>query len=374
LSAKNSLDALVIGCGSGVTYGALAEQKNIAALTVAEIEKAVFEASRFFLPQQKAAERADIRKLICDARSHLAFSGNRYDLIVSQPAEPWVNGAGDLYTQEFFALVHSRLKEGGLFCQWLQLYAIDEENLLVLLNTIHSAFPSTYVFHPHGAGEVLIVSFKTENANQASAKLDAAKLLDVIAEPAVKAKLKYCHLVSAADLLSMLVLSPQSLDELLWKKLGTNRILFNTDNNLRSEYSLPYQLLNKDDRIEKNMEVLRTVRTSLADCLKNVSDDVKTKAEFLDRVAISMAGYSQKHPGEGLDEAALAAAYEAWTMSEEPATAAVCDLVAHMTGRFSTAKDEPRALSKEGWRGSDLAKPPGSDGTKPLVKPSVLSR
>jgi spermidine synthase len=374
LSAKNSLDALVIGCGSGVTYGALAEQKNIAALTVAEIEKAVFEASRFFLPQQKAAERADIRKLICDARSHLAFSGNRYDLIVSQPAEPWVNGAGDLYTQEFFALVHSRLKEGGLFCQWLQLYAIDEENLLVLLNTIHSAFPSTYVFHPHGAGEVLIVSFKTENANQASAKLDAAKLLDVIAEPAVKAKLKYCHLVSAADLLSMLVLSPQSLDELLWKKLGTNRILFNTDNNLRSEYSLPYQLLNKDDRIEKNMEVLRTVRTSLADCLKNVSDDVKTKAEFLDRVAISMAGYSQKHPGEGLDEAALAAAYEAWTMSESPATAAVCDLVAHMTGRFSTAKDEPRALSKEGWRGSDLAKPPGSDGTKPLVKPSVLSR
>lgn len=365
LSSGNPLKTLVIGCGSGVTYGSLAQQKNVAALTVAEIEKAVFEASRFFLPQQKLAERADIRKLVCDARSHLAYSNDRYDLIVSQPAEPWVSGAGDLYTQEFFKLVGSRLNEGGLFCQWLQLYAIDEENLLVLLNTLHSAFPNTYVFHPHGAGEVLLVSYKTEQNSidsakphdpilniPDSAKLDVPKILGLIAEPALKEKLRYCHIVSVPDLLSMLVLSPPGLDELLWKKLGTKRILLNTDNNLRSEYSLPHRMLDKDDRIEKNLDVLRSVRISLLDCLKNVAPDVKDWAVFLDEIALSMAGFSQKHPGEGLDEAALAAAYEAWTISKSPATAAACDQIAHMTGRFSTTAERE----------------------KPLVKPPVLSR
>lgn len=380
-SSANSLKTLVIGCGSGVTYGSLAQQKNVASIAVAELEKAVFEASRFFLPQQKLAERADIRKLVCDARSQLAFSDDRYDLIVSQPAEPWVNGAGDLYTAEFFKLVGSRLEDGGLFCQWLQLYAIDEENLLVLLNTLHSTFPNSYVFHPHGSGEILILSYKINDVKNTKvvstndpisnipdgAKLDIAKLQELIAEPALKDKLQYCHIVSAPDLLSMLVLSPQSLDELLWKKLGTKRVLLNTDDNLRSEYSLPYQLLDKDDRIEKNMDVLRTVRTPLRDCLKNVAGNAKEWAAFLDRVAVSMAGYSQKHPGEGLDDAALAAAYEAWTISKSPATEAACDLVAHMTGRFSTLKDA-RPIAEE------QAKPPAEDGAKPLVKPPALSR
>lgn len=349
LSSMKKQDTFVIGCGSGAAYGALAEQSNVSKMTIAEIEKAVVEASRLFLPMQKKAERADILKLISDARSLLTFAPRKYDLIVSQPAEPWVNGAGDLYTKEFFKIISSKLNDKGVFCQWLQLYAIDEKSLLVLLNTIHSAFPSTYVFHPHGSGEILIVSFKTQFAenNQPNhpvkeiptdAKLDIARINTVMAEKALSEKLAYCNIVSLADLLSMLVLTPQSLDELLWKKLGADRISFNTDDNLRSEYSLPYQLLDKDDRIEKNLAVLYSSRSSLMSCLVFPSgNSQEQKASFLDAVALSMAGFSQQHPGESLDDAALAAAYEAWTLSESTSTAAACDVIAYMTGRFSTA-------------------------------------
>jgi len=359
LSSGDALNTFIIGCGSGVTYGSLAQQKKVAALSVAEIEKAVFEASRFFLPQEKLAERTDILKLVCDARSKLAYGEGRYDLIVSQPAEPWVNGAGDLYTREFFKLAASRLSRGGIFCQWLQLYAIDEESLLVLLNTIQSAFPSTYVFHPHGAGEILIVSINDENSSKAAeagvvseplksiaggAKLDVARIESAMKEAALAEKLRYCHIVSTADFLSMLVLSPQSLDELLWRKLGVKKSIFNTDDNLKSEYSLPQLILSGEDRIDKNMQVLRGVRTSLNDCLKNMPHSPAEKADFLDRVAISMAGYWQKHPAEGLDEAALAAAYEAWTLSASAKTAAACDLISKMTGRLSTIKDTAKPL------------------------------
>lgn len=354
LSSKNKANALIIGCGSGATYGALAKQNNIANLTVAEIEKAVFDASRFFLPAEKKAERPDIRKLVCDARNFLAYSPDRSDLIVSQPAEPWVNGAGDLYTQEYFALIASKLDQNGIFCQWLQLYSIDEKALLVLLNTVQSVFPSTYVFHPHGSGEILIVSFKPPVADEKrliqpikeipdTAKLNVARISELLREPVLSQQLQYCHIESVPDLLSMLVLTPFALDELLWKRLSADRVALNTDDNLSSEYSLPYQVINKDDRIEINLELLRSSRFNLLACLSNLPVDASQRAEFIDRVALSMAGFSQKHPGEGLDDAALAAAYEAWTISESPATASACDVVSYMTGRIGSEKQQATA-------------------------------
>jgi len=266
-----------------------------------------------------------------------------------------VNGAGDLYTRDFFELIESKLAQRGVFCQWLQLYAIDENTLFVLLNTIQRVFPSTYVFHPHGSGEILIVSFKPPVALEKpslqpikdvpdAAKLDIARIKTLLATSPLSAQLKYCHVESVADLLSMLVLAPPALDELLWKKLSTERLAVNTDDNLLAEYAMPRHLMSKDDRIEKNLELLHSLPSNILPCLKGLPDDVTEKSELLDRVALSMAGFSQKHPGEGLDESALSAAYEAWTLSQSPATAAACDVISHMTGRI-VGSGEPAKLA-----------------------------
>lgn len=348
LGSSDKKDCLVIGCGSGATYGALQFLPSTTSLTVSEIEKTVYDASKYFLPEQKRAERADVQKQICDARSQLAFNSRQYDLIVSQPAEPWVNGAGDLYTSQFFKLVSSRLKPQGVFCQWLQLYAIDDKHLLILLNTIQKTFPSTYVFHPHGSGEILIVSINTQYKVEQNmekqfqihddAKLDVEHILRAMREESLQAKLRYCNIVSIYDLLSMLVLNPQKLDELLWRKLSAQRILLNTDDNLLSEYALPQHIFDKDDRIESNLELLHFPGMSLSNCLKNWAEKSADKAEFLDRVALSSAGYFQNHPAEKLDDAALSLAYEAWTLSESASTAAACDAISQMTGRLGTER------------------------------------
>lgn len=392
LNTKDKLDALVIGCGSGATYGALAKQMKISNLTVVELEKAVFDASQYFLGAEKRAERADIHKVVCDARSHLNYASGNYDLIVSQPAEPWVNGAGDLYTEEFFRLLASKLSRGGIFCQWLQLYSIDEKTLLVLLNTLQHVFPSTYVFHPHGSGEILIVSYKPSSPEKRQAlepmkqiaeeeKLDLSKVEALMREPVLAKQLQYCHIESVPDLLSMLVLTPISLDELLWKKLSTERISINTDDNLRTEYSLPVQLVSSDDRIEKNLELLRSVHFSLLSCVRGLPEDSAQKAEFADRVALSMAGFSQKHPGEGLDESALAAAYEAWTLSQSAATASACDVISYMTGRSispaeplnSTEKSDSPSPAQAFWIAQAEALKGNKKGAAELIRKAIAS-
>ncbi len=84
--------------------------------------------------------------------------------------------------------------------------------------------------------------------------------------------------------------------------------------------------------------------SSLISCISFPQENgPELKALFLDAVALSMAGFSQKHPGESLDDAALAAAYEAWTLSESTATVAACDVIAYMTGRLNTAKAPVKA-------------------------------
>ncbi len=122
-------------------------------------------------------------------------------------AEPWVNGAGDLYTKEFFKIVSSKLNDKGVFCQWLQLSAIDEKNFAECCShTIHSAFPSTYVFHPHSSSEILIVSLKSQKLLKFNSSISRSKkfqrmqnwilcclnICDVA--KALSAKLEFCNI------------------------------------------------------------------------------------------------------------------------------------------------------------------------------------
>lgn len=330
LSHEANTKALVIGAGSGTTYSALSENLADGKVTVAEIENYVYQAGTKFT-NISGAQNPGIEKLVCDARSHLAFDGITYNMIVSQPAEPWVNGASDLYTKEFFSLVSERLSINGVFCQWLQLYSIDEKHLSIILNTISSVFPSTFIFHPHGSGEILILSFK---GNSAESKINLSSLGKLLTDPSVTSHLRRSGVNSLPDFLSMLVLTPQSLDRFIWKTLGNDRTMINTDNNLLTEYALPLHLNEKEERIEKNLSLLHSAQSEIASAFTSMPEDPEAKSEILDQIAFSMAKFSQHYPGECLDDAALAVAYEAWNVKNSPSTAQACDVIASMTGRL----------------------------------------
>ena len=176
-------NALVIGLGSGCTTGSVMRYPSIKSVQVCEIEKAVIDSDKFFEPpvdkspldgngsplnklRNPLAE--NVKAVHTDGRNYLLTTKEKFDIIISQPADPWVQGASALFTKEFWDLGAKHLKENGLFCEWIQLYSITPEYLGVLVNTFKESFGKyengkkvkdgyVYVFRPGLAGELLLI-------------------------------------------------------------------------------------------------------------------------------------------------------------------------------------------------------------------------
>src|SRR5262249_23824103 len=86
------------------------------------------------------------RVLFEDGRTHLAFTRNTYDVIISEPSNPWIAGINNLFTAEFYRLVRARLSPGGVFCQWLHGYDMSRATLASLLRTLGTVFPDAEVY------------------------------------------------------------------------------------------------------------------------------------------------------------------------------------------------------------------------------------
>jgi spermidine synthase len=131
----------VVGLGSGVTVGAVLRHP-VSSVDVLEISPAVVRASEFFTSENHDALRDPRTRLVIgDGRTHLALSSSRYDVVVSEPSNPWVSGMAALFTREFFESVRRRLQPGGLFCQWAHAYDMSDRDLRSIVATFLSVFP-----------------------------------------------------------------------------------------------------------------------------------------------------------------------------------------------------------------------------------------
>jgi spermidine synthase len=139
-------DVLVIGLGSGVTAGA-ALAHPIENLEAVEISEGVAEASRLF-DAASHTPTADPRfhLVVADGRNHLLVSNTAWDVIISEPSNPWMAGVSSLFTREFFALARSRLRPGGLFCQWAHLYNLSTEDLRTIVASFTDAYDEAALF------------------------------------------------------------------------------------------------------------------------------------------------------------------------------------------------------------------------------------
>jgi spermidine synthase len=132
----------IVGLGSGVTLGA-ALSHPIARADVVEISPEVVEASRFFEAENHDALNDPRTNLIVgDGRSHLLLSRQQYDVIISEPSNPWIAGVAALFTREFFEAARARLAPGGVICQWAHTYTIGERDLRSIVATFTSVFPN----------------------------------------------------------------------------------------------------------------------------------------------------------------------------------------------------------------------------------------
>jgi len=183
--------AAVIGIGTGLTTHTLLQSMSLERVETVEIEAAMVEAARGFLPRNSGAF-ADPRGriLIDDAKTFFATHKRRYDLIVSEPSNPWVSGVSSLFTREFYARIRAHLENGGLLVQWFQLYEIDPARLASVMMALGEAFPHYAVFAPSGHDLLIVAS---------GAPLPLPVTERIFAQPGIALELAKVHIHTAGD-------------------------------------------------------------------------------------------------------------------------------------------------------------------------------
>jgi spermidine synthase len=155
---ENPARVAVIGYGSGMSAMAALTHPEVQSLDIIEIERAVIEASPYF-ESINLNSLADprTRVVLDDARVYLTHTGKTYDVITSEPSNPWMAGMSNLFTTDFYRIVRERLSANGIFGQWIQTYELSEETFKVILASIHDVFPHVVVFRPV-VGDVVVLA------------------------------------------------------------------------------------------------------------------------------------------------------------------------------------------------------------------------
>ena len=139
---------LLVGFGSGMTASALATYPELQRLDVVEIEPAVVDAAPFLASlNRNVLLDPRVHVTFDDARNFLFTTREKYDLIISEPSNPWIAGVATLFTQEFYAAVRARIAPDGVFVQWMQAYSLYPDDLRMLLATFLSEFHGATLWH-----------------------------------------------------------------------------------------------------------------------------------------------------------------------------------------------------------------------------------
>jgi spermidine synthase len=141
-------DVLLLCYGCGVTADAFTRKSSLERIDVVDISKEVFALANFYSGINYSSPLRDARlhPIVQDARFFLQASPQRYDIISGEPPPPKVAGAVSLYTEEFFSLMRSRLKEGGIATFWLPIDQLKVEETKAILRAFHNAFPNASVW------------------------------------------------------------------------------------------------------------------------------------------------------------------------------------------------------------------------------------
>jgi spermidine synthase len=178
LMAERYESSFVIGWGTGVTTGELAALDDSRSIRVAEISRAVIAAAPLFdIGNGEASKSPKVEIVRGDAYRTLLRSEQKFDLIVSEPSNPWVNGVEMLYSREFLQAARERLAPGGVYAQWFHVYESDVDVVSLVLRTYADVFPHVSVWFALGA-DLLLIGF-----DQPDRALDVAALEERFTQP-----------------------------------------------------------------------------------------------------------------------------------------------------------------------------------------------
>lgn len=197
-------NVMVIGLGTGVTAGELTLYPDIERIDVAEISQTVVEALPYFSNSTYEVHKNPKVKIhIGDAFRLLGRSKDKWDIIISEPSNPWVTGVDLLFTREFYALAKQRLSLNGILLQWVQIYDANVEMVGMIVNTVLQEFQRCHVFMSN-PGDLLIVATDKEFTRD-----DLERAENVLrTNEAVRSSLDIIHLSSLDRILLRELWSP----------------------------------------------------------------------------------------------------------------------------------------------------------------------
>jgi len=220
--------ALVIGLGSGQTAGHLL-QYPVGGVEIVEISPGVIQASHFFDEiNHRPLDDPRTTLVTQDAKTYLLTRPDvRYDLVLSEPSNPWIAGIGGLFSLEYFTTLRDHLELRGVVAQWIHSYQQTEETLTSVMKTFAAVFPYTTVWGL-SSGDLLLVGSMRPVA------WDFARSLAALERPAVRADLDRIHIPNLFTLLTRQLMSPLRVAE---ATAGPGRL--NTDDRPFLEYHAP---------------------------------------------------------------------------------------------------------------------------------------
>jgi len=199
--------AAVIGHGTGMTSHFLLGSPALEELTTIEIEPRMVDGSRIFAPvNRRVFEDPRSRHVFDDAKSYFAATNRRYDIILSEPSNPWVSGVSGLFTSEFYQRVGPYLAPGGIFGQWLHAYELSDGLVLSVLAALDQHF-ADYRIYAVSSHDLLVVATVEGQVPEPD--------WSVVALPEIAADLCHFHPVRPGDFAAALVADKRGLRQLL---------------------------------------------------------------------------------------------------------------------------------------------------------------
>ena len=222
--------AAVIGLGTGMTIKAIGTFP-VEKIEVLEIEPAMAEAAAFFSDVNgRILEDSRVRVVPTDGRNYIMATPRLYDLIVSEPSNPWIAGVASLFTKEFYAVAKGKLKPEGIFAQWIHDYSMSPDDFRMVLRTFGESFPHVSVWNMQESDYLLVGSLGEQRFDYPKLKKIASEnhtLRDDFQE------------LGLSDVYAALGLYRMGKKEI---SAFTEGAELNTDDNARLEFSAPRSL------------------------------------------------------------------------------------------------------------------------------------
>jgi len=329
LLAPGAERVMVIGLGSGVTLGSVLSHP-VKEVDCIELEDAVVRGSRFFDDVSGAPLRDPrVRMVVNDGRNQLLVGRREYDVIISEPSNPWIAGAASLFTREFFEVAKQRLRPGGLFCQWIQLYELRADDLRAMLRAFTAAFPEAHVFRV-GSDAVVVGS-------DGGRPIHLERLMG-LGGATVRADLERVGIRTPEDLLAHYWIGGRDLLE------GLPSGAVNTDDNMLIEFTAPLRMLSRELR-EQQAQAKETAEMFLGRTNGVLPHLALPQGDR--RAAAFLAGLAEAALTQERDEDALRYALRSGAIVPNPAATRVQGEVMARAGRPDEARDRLVRAARE---------------------------